>query len=91
MDATEAAVHFALALQRHGERVRVLSPEDTAVFKMLFYRAKDLVDVERLLSLMREKLDVAYVRTALVETVGESDYRVIRWDQLTQKRAPDAS
>lgn len=80
----ERAASRTVEVALHGQRVRVLSPEDTAVFKMLFYRAKDLVDIERLVSLMRGKLDVGYVRSALVETVGETDYRVVRWDQLTQ-------
>jgi hypothetical protein len=28
---------------------------------MLFYRAKDLVDIERLVAMMRDKLDFEYV------------------------------
>ena len=40
----------------HGAQVRVLSPEDIAVFKMLFFRGKDLVDVERLLGIMQSAL-----------------------------------
>lgn len=43
---------------------------------MLFFRGKDLVDVERLLSLMGDTLDRPYVRDSLVEVVGEDDYRV---------------
>lgn len=66
----------------HGQRVRVLSPEDTAVFKLLFFRGKDLVDVERLLALMGTQLDRAYVRDALVEVVGADDFRVHKWDEL---------
>ncbi len=66
----------------HGIRLRVLSPEDTAVFKMLFFRGKDLVDVERLLGIMQGSLDRAYVRAALVEVVGEDDYRTKKWDEL---------
>ena len=63
----------------------MLSPEDTAVFKMLFYRGKDLVDVERLLGLMQRRLDLAYVRAALVEVVGEDDHRTRRWDELVSQ------
>lgn len=80
MDATEAAVHFGSALQ--AVRVKVLSPEDTAVLKMLFFRGKDLNDVERLLGIMQADLDRAYVRAALVEVVGEDDYRTRKWDEL---------
>ena len=38
---------------------------------MLFFRGKDLNDVERLLGIMQSDLDRAYVRAALVEVVGE--------------------
>ena len=78
----ERAATRTVEVVLHGEHVRVLSPEDTAVFKMLFYRGKDLVDIERLLATMGPKLDAQYVRRALVETVGEDDYRVARWDEL---------
>jgi hypothetical protein len=69
----------------HGVRIRVLSPEDTAVFKMLFYRGKDLIDVERLLGIMQASLDCAYVRAALVEVVGEDDYRTRKWDEFVKQ------
>jgi hypothetical protein len=69
----------------HGVRIRVLSPEDTAIFKMLFFRGKDLNDVERLLGLMQSSLDSAYVREGLVEVVGEGDYRTRKWDELVSK------
>ena len=57
-----------------GVRLRVLFPEDTAVFKMLFFRGKDFVDVERLLGIMQGSLDLAYVREALLEVVGEDQF-----------------
>jgi hypothetical protein len=69
----------------HDVSIRVLSPEDTAVFKMLFFRGKDLVDVERLLGLMRGALDRGYVRAAIVELVGEDDHRTRKWDELTRQ------
>lgn len=72
----------------HGVQLRVLSPEDTAVFKMLFFRGKDLVDLERLLGLMGARLDRSYVRAALVEVVGDDDYRTKKWDELVRALAP---
>ena len=68
-----------------GVRLRVLFPEDTAVFKMLFFRGKDFVDVERLLGIMQGTLDRAYVRNALIEVVGEDDYRTKKWDELVKQ------
>ena len=96
MDATEAAVHFALALQR----AQVPHAIGGAIAYGFFGAARGTFDVDlnvfvegaqaplaldaliaagleidRSLALMRDKLDVAYVRRALVETVGETDYR----------------
>lgn len=69
----------------HDVSINVLSPEDTAVFKMLFFRGKDLVDIERLVGIMKASLDCAYVRAALVEVVGEDDSRTRKWDELVGK------
>lgn len=54
----------------------VLSPETLAVFKMLFYRPKDLVDVQRLLEIQGDGLDRRFVRQSLVEMLGEEDERI---------------
>jgi hypothetical protein len=86
--AHERAATRTIEVVLHEERIRVLSPEDTAVFKMLFFRGKDLVDVERLLALTGPRLDLAYVRAALVETVGDGDYRTKKWDELVRQLVP---
>jgi hypothetical protein len=83
----ERAARRTREVRLHDRVVPVLSPEDTAVFKMLFFRGKDLVDVERLLALMGHSLDVEYVRAALLEVVGDDDYRTRKWDELTQDLA----
>ena len=74
-----------------GRAMWVLSAEDLAVFKMLFFRPKDLLDLERLLALSAGPstalrtgaFDAAYVRRWLVEMVGADDARVAKWDGLT--------
>lgn len=68
-----------------GQQVAVLSAEDLAVFKLLYFRGKDRVDLERLCAVQRGALDRAYVRRWLVEMVGEDDERIRFWDAL-----PDA-
>lgn len=78
----ERAARRTRRVTLHSVEIDVLAPEDTATFKMLFFRGKDLVDVERLLALMGPALDRASVRAALVEVVGEDDYRVRKWDEL---------
>ena len=65
-----------------------LSAEALAVFKLLFFRPKDLVDLERLVSVQGSRLDVAYVRRQIVEMMGEEDPRVQRWDELVASFMP---
>jgi hypothetical protein len=62
-----------------------LSPEAVAVFKLLFFRGKDIVDLERLIAVQGADLDQAYVRRWLVDMMGEDDERVARWDELVAR------
>lgn len=64
-----------------------LSAEAIAVFKLLFFRGKDLVDLERLVA-VRGALDRGYVRRWIVDMMGEADERVLRWDALVTRYAP---
>lgn len=59
-----------------------LSAEAIAVFKMLFFRAKDLVDVERLVLVQQGDLDRGYVRRWVVDMMGDDDERVRAWDDI---------
>ncbi len=61
-----------------------LSAEALAVFKLLFARPKDFVDLERLVAVQGAALDHAWVRRWIVEMMGDEDLRVQRWDELTQ-------
>lgn len=61
-----------------------LSPEALTVFKLLFFRGKDLVDLERLVA-VRPDLDRAYVRSAIAAMMGEDDERVRRWDEIVHR------
>jgi hypothetical protein len=65
-----------------GRSARFLSAEAIAVFKLLFFRGKDIVDLERLVAVRGSALDVAYVRRQIVEMMGEDDERVARWDRI---------
>ena len=84
----EAAEERVVTVRLLGRPIRVLSAEDITVFKMLFFRAKDLTDVARLVAFQGENLDVGYVRNWLVETVGADDERVARWDEMMKTRPP---
>jgi hypothetical protein len=74
-----------------GARVWFLSAEALAVFKLLFFRAKDLVDLERLIAVQGGAVDVAYVRARIVEMLGEEDPRVEAWDRLCAENMPEDS
>jgi len=65
-----------------------LSAEAIAVFKLLFFRGKDMVDLERLVAVRGRDLDHASIRHSLVEMMGEEDPRVQRWDQIVTRFAP---
>lgn len=65
-----------------GKPVWFLSAEAIAVFKLLFFRGKDIVDLERLVAVRGADLDVEYVRGHIVEMMGENDERVSRWDAI---------
>lgn len=62
-----------------------LSAEATAIFKLLFFRPKDLVDVEKLVAVQGADLDRDYIRRWLVDMMGEEDERVRVWDDLVQR------
>ena len=64
----------------------VHSAETLAVFKMLFFRGKDLLDVEKLIATQGRLLDSAYVRRWLVDMMGEGDERVVALDQMLARR-----
>jgi predicted nucleotidyltransferase len=64
-----------------GRPMYVVGPEDLVTLKMMFFRRKDLADVEAVLR-GDEPLDLERVRETLLEFVGESDERVHEWDVL---------
>lgn len=61
----------------------VLSPETLIVFKMLFFRPKDLADIGRLLEIQRGRLDLDFVRRWLVDMLGPEDQRIATWTRMT--------
>jgi hypothetical protein len=65
-----------------GRPAWFLAPEDLAIFKMLFFRGKDVLDVERLLAVRGPAFERDYVRQWLVDLLGEEDERVAKWDAM---------
>jgi hypothetical protein len=66
-----------------GQPVMIWDAESLAVFKMMFFRDKDLVDVKQMLRTQGNQFDRAWVREQLEDTFGRCDPRVARWEELT--------
>lgn len=89
LDVFTPSIDFAWEAERTRVRQRVgdadvwfLSAEALCVFKLLFFRGKDVVDLERLIAVHGRALDVAYVRQHVVDMLGGDDPRVATWDRL---------
>ena len=67
----------------------VWSPEVLAVFKMMFFREKDLGDVRSILQVQGDRLNRIWVRDRLVEIFGPRDPRVPAWDELVAQTPPE--
>ncbi|MDD9938462.1 MAG: hypothetical protein OXT09_32935 [Myxococcales bacterium] len=61
-----------------------LSAEALSIFKLLFFRGKDMVDLERLVA-VRPELDTDYARRHIADMMGEDDARVKRWDDIVNR------
>ncbi len=77
----------AVTVTVDGWTGRFLSAEAITVFKLLFFRGKDRVDLERLVA-VRRTLDHAYVRRWIVEMMGEDDERTRLWDEIVSRFSP---
>lgn len=51
---------------------------------MLFFRPKDLADVQRMLEVQATSFDREFVRRALAEML-EDDPRIAEWDAICQR------
>jgi len=84
---------YAVAKQRirqvsfQGQSVRIWDAETLCVFKMMFFRRKDLADVEQVLRTQGENFDRSWVHDQIVEIFGEFDPRVSQWGELCDEVA----
>ena len=60
----------------------ILGAEDLAILKLLFFRPKDLVDVDAIMRDQGRTLDRTYIRSTLVDLVGNDDARIVALDEL---------
>ncbi len=64
-----------------GRQIRVLGPVELVLFKALFDRPKDWVDIATVVD--AGAVDRGHVRDGLIALLGNDDPRVERWDALT--------
>lgn len=60
----------------------VWDAETLCVFKMMFFRRKDLVDIQSILRSQGELFDREWVETSLIELYGQRDPRINQWREL---------
>jgi hypothetical protein len=68
-----------------GRPVVLWDAETLTVFKMMFFRRKDVADVEQILRTQGNQLDRAWVREQLVGIYGARDPRLSTWDEMVRE------
>ena len=68
-------------------RLMLLSPEDLAIFKILFARDKDWRDLHEMLLAQGGEFDVAYAIGWLERIVAPDDERLVRFRELVAERS----
>jgi hypothetical protein len=91
VDVFVPAIAFYAAMQARRRRVvlpgrpiDIVGPEDLVTLKMLFFRRKDLADVEAVLRHPPTGFDLQGVRRNLVEMAGDDDERIREWDAIVR-------
>jgi len=70
------------------QQVTVLDAESLAVFKMMFFRPQDIVDLREILRIQGPAFDRSWVRDQLLDIVGQRDPRIAQWDELISEGVP---
>jgi hypothetical protein len=81
----EAARARRKSVELAGRPIVIWDAESLAVFKMMFFRRKDLADVEQILRTQRATFDRAWVREQLAAMYGTRDPRLSAWDDLVRE------
>ena len=70
-----------------AERIAILSPEDLAIFKVLFARDKDWRDLQEMLLAQAPDFDSSYAIAWLERIVAAEDERLLRFRALVAERS----
>jgi hypothetical protein len=71
-----------------GQPIMIWDAETLAVFKMMFFRRKDVADVEQILRTQGRQFNRAWVRERLAEMYGTLDPRLSEWDSIIRDVEP---
>lgn len=65
-----------------GVPVMIWDAETLVIFKLMFFRDRDLVDIAQVVRTQGTRLDTVWITTRAVDLFGERDPRVSRWKEL---------
>lgn len=74
-----------LAVPLLDSKIEIWDAETLCVFKMMFFRRKDLADVEQLLRSQGGALDASWVDHHIEQMYGRRDPRVSTWREIVQE------
>lgn len=75
-------------VQLGDQAISIWDAETLVVFKMMFFRRKDLADVEQVLRAQGTSLDRQWIRSQLEGIYGARDPRLAQWDDLSREISP---
>lgn len=68
-----------------GQPVMIWDAESLCVFKMMFFRRKDIADVEQMMRAQGKEFDRGWVRERLIELYSVHDPRISQWQELVNE------
>ncbi|MCG8587274.1 MAG: nucleotidyl transferase AbiEii/AbiGii toxin family protein [Pirellulales bacterium] len=85
----DTAKKRAKQVDLEGQPIMVWDAETMCVFKMMFFRMKDVVDVKQILRTQGDRLERQWVRDQLVDIFGRRDPRISQWDEVDEEVSAD--
>lgn len=65
-----------------GVPVMIWDAEALVIFKLMFFRDRDLVDIAQIVRTQGARLDTDWITTRAIDVFGGRDPRVARWNEL---------
>jgi len=78
----EQARHRRRRVPLKQTTIMIWDAETLSVFKMMFFRDKDLVDLRKIIANQGVTFDRAWVREQLIDIYGRRDTRILRLDEV---------